>query len=197
MWDWIVANYFELIASLLGLIGIFLQIKQKPLYWLVSLVMVTMYIWVYLQAKFYADMSLQVYYFGVSIYGWFHWVFGRNRNNSSEKPKLSVAHLKSRDWKLSILLSVILFIVIYFILKKFTDSPVPLGDAFTTSLSFIATWMLARKIIENWLFWIVVDAVSVGLYFYKGLYPTAILFIVLTFMAFIGYREWKNDLKKV
>ena len=77
---------------------------------------------------------------------------------------------------------------------KFTDSKVPVGDAFTTALSITATWLLARKILENWLFWIVVDLISTILYVYKSLYPSAILFFVLTVLAVIGYFKWKKAL---
>src|SRR6056297_704901 len=196
IWDWLAGNYFELIAALLGVVSIFLQIKQNHLYWLVALVMVSMYIYVYYESKFYADMSLQIYYVVVSIYGWLHWLFGdKKRKKNGEEKKLPVSKLKRKEWLLSIAVSIGLFFIIWFILDKFTDSPVPIGDAFTTALSFVATWMLARKLIENWLFWIVVDVVATGLYIYKGLYPTAALFLFLTVMAFIGYFEWKKDLK--
>lgn len=159
--------------------------------------MVSMYIWVYYQSKFYADMSLQVYYLVISIYGWLHWVFGKNKRKKQDgEKKLPVARLSGKEWWWSILGSVVAFVIIWYILKNYTDSPVPVGDAFTTALSFVATWMLARKIIENWLFWIVVDLVSTGLYIYKGLYPTAMLFLFLTVMAVIGYNAWKKDLTK-
>ncbi|MFO7790923.1 MAG: nicotinamide riboside transporter PnuC [Bacteroidales bacterium] len=197
IWHWITGNYFELIAAALGVFSIFLQIRQKPAYWLVALIMVSMYIWVYYQSKFYADMSLQVYYLVVSIYGWLHWVFGKNKRKKQDgEKKLPVARLSGKEWWWSIMGSVVAFFVIWYILKNYTDSPVPVGDAFTTALSFVATWMLARKIIENWLFWIVVDLVSTGLYIYKGLYPTAVLFLFLTVMAVIGYKAWKKDLTK-
>ncbi len=78
------------------------------------------------------------------------------------------------------------------ILDKFTDSPIPYWDAFTTAVSFTATWMLARKILEHWILWILVDAVSMGLYLYRGLYPTLVLFTIYTTMAAIGYFEWKK-----
>ncbi|MGC9331674.1 MAG: nicotinamide riboside transporter PnuC [Bacteroidales bacterium] len=197
LWNWIAENYFELTAAALGVFSIFLQIKQNPLYWLVALVMVSMYIRVYYQTKFYADMSLQVYYFVVSIYGWLHWVFGKNKRKKQDgERKLPVSRLTDMEWTWSVLASGVLIVVIWQILTHFTDSPVPVGDAFTTALSFVATWMLARKIIENWLFWIIVDLVSTGLYIYKGLYPTAVLFLFLTIMAVIGYKAWKKDLTK-
>ena len=196
MWDWIVQNWFELTAAALGFVGIVLQILQKPSYWLVSLIMVSMYIVVYFRSGFYADMSLQVYYFVVSIYGWFFWMFGKKRHQEDNKKNLPVSKLSGKGWLYSAGASVGFFFLIWFILVKLTDSTVPVGDAFTTALSFVATWMLARKILENWLFWIVVDTVSVGLYIYKGLYPTAALFLFLTGMAFVGYRVWKKELKK-
>ena len=82
--------------------------------------------------------------------------------------------------------------LLFLILRNFTDSPVPLGDAFTTSLSIVAMWMLSRKYLEQWLFWVVVNVVCVALYFWKGLYPTAILYTVYVIVAVLGYFRWKR-----
>ena len=87
---------------------------------------------------------------------------------------------------------VIIFAGIWFVLERFTDSTIPGWDAFTTALSIVATWMLAHKIIEHWYLWMIVNVVSIGLYLYKGLYPTVILFIVYAIMAFVGLREWNR-----
>jgi nicotinamide mononucleotide transporter len=92
--------------------------------------------------------------------------------------------------------ALVLFFVIAWILLEFTNSDLPYWDSFTTSLSFVATWMLARKKLENWLIWIVVDAVSVGIYIYKELYPTAVLFLFLTVLAYVGYLRWQKDMFK-
>ena len=182
--DWV-----EIIAAILGLVGIGLQIKQSHWYWLTSILMVLLYIYVFYQAKFYADMSFQFYYLAVSIYGWYLWLAKRENNDS----KLTVNKLTKKSLSLSIIVSAILFALIYLILKRFTDSPIPAGDAFTTALSITATWLLAKKYIENWIFWIVVDAVSTILYIYKGLYPTAVLFTALTVLAFVGYFKWRKE----
>jgi nicotinamide mononucleotide transporter len=80
------------------------------------------------------------------------------------------------------------------VLKSFTDSDVPWGDGFTTAGSIMATWMLARKVLEHWLVWIVVDSVAAGLYFYKGLYPSFTLYLIYTFIAVIGYFQWRKSL---
>jgi nicotinamide mononucleotide transporter len=93
-------------------------------------------------------------------------------------------------------ITIAVFLLYYFILARYTDSPLPISDSFTTALSITATWMLAKKLIEHWLLWIVVDAVSAGLYFYKELYPTAVLFILYTIMAVVGFVEWKKETNK-
>jgi nicotinamide mononucleotide transporter len=92
--------------------------------------------------------------------------------------------------------SVFLFLVIYFILKKYTDSPIPLPDAYTTSFSLVATWMLTRKKLEHWIFWIFIDVASVAMFLYRGMYPTVILFVIYTVMAVTGYFRWNNSMKK-
>jgi nicotinamide mononucleotide transporter len=192
IFSWIGDNYFELIAAGLGFIAIFLQIRQNVWYWMVSIIMVSMYIYIYIDAKLYADMSLQVYYLVISIYGWYMWLFGSTIND--HKTSLRVSSTSSRLRVILSLLSIVLFFLIAWFLIHFTNSDLPYWDSFTTSLSFIATWMLARKKIENWLIWIVVDAVSVGIYIYKELYPTAVLFLFLTVLAWVGYRQWQKDL---
>jgi len=198
-------DYIEIIAAVLGLIGIFLQIKQHPLYWLTSILMVSLYIYVFYNSKFYADMSFQFYYLVISIYGWTYWIKDTrlkkinsrtenvNINIKIDKPqKLSVKKLKLKHLFISIIISLVLWVLIYIILDRFTNSDVALGDSFTTALSIVATFLLARKYIENWIFWIIVDFISTILYVSKGLYPTAILFIVLTILAFVGFFKWKN-----
>ena len=193
MLNYISLHWFEIIAATLGIIAIYFQIKVKPFYWIISLVVSSMYIVVYFSAKLYADMSMQFYYVGMSIYGLYVWLSG---NNNSDKKTIPISKIKNfKSWIIIVLISALSFIIIGYILKNFTDSNVPWWDSFTTSLSFVATWMLARKKIENWLIWIVVDATSVALYIYKQLYPTTILFIVLTLLAIVGYFQWKRELR--
>ena len=194
--EWLNIHWLEVSGMFLGFISIFLQIKQSKWYWPVSIVMVSLYIVVYFQSRFYADMSLQVYFFIIGFYGWYFWVFGNKTKKQKTDAKLEITTLTQIAWVKALLASLFFYIIIAFILVRFTNSDVPYGDAFTTALSFVATYMLARKILENWLFWFVADIVSVGLYFYKGLYPTAILFIVLSILAIVGYRKWKIDMNR-
>lgn len=191
--DWIIVNWFETTAATIGLISIFLQIKQNAWYWGVSIVMVTMYIWVYIEAKLYADMSLQVYYLIVGVYGWWAWLFGGKLKHGEKKLPVSKTNLKL--WSILLLVMVSSFFAMGWILSNYTDSTVPWWDAFTTALSFAATWMLARKKLENWFVWIIVDIASTVIYYFKGLYPTMILFVILTALAVVGYFQWKKDLQ--
>ncbi len=191
---WISGNYFEVIAALLGFVAIFLQIRQNVWYWLVSIVMVSMYIYIYIKARLYADMSLQVYYLVISFYGWYLWLFGK-KSDEGRQEQLPVSSTSLPLRIRLVIITVVLFFFIGWFLQTFTDSDLPWWDSFTTALSFVATWMLARKLIENWLVWIVVDAVSAVIYIYKGLFPTAVLFFFLTVLAVVGYRSWLRDLK--
>lgn len=191
--DWAIRNWVEILGTVLGVIYVFLSIKQNILTWLTGLLTSVLYIYVFFVSKFYADMALQVYYVWVSIYGWWLWSKGVDTKKGHEV--LPVSNLKQKPALILVTISLILWLGIYFILKYFTDSPLPVGDAFTTALSIVATWMLAKKIIEHWLIWIVVDFVSLLLYIYKGLYPTSIMFVVYTVAAAWGYFEWKKQLK--
>ena len=189
--SWLVANWVEVTGTVLGLIYIFLSIKQNIFTWPVGLLASTLYVYVFFVAKFYADMALQVYYVVVSLYGWYFWLKGNPKENS----QLEVSQTPQKLWLWLVGASVLFFVLIEFVLQHYTDSPVPMGDALTTALSLVATWMLARKYLEHWLIWIFVDFFSALLYAIKGLWPTVILFLVYTIMAFVGYLKWRNELK--
>lgn len=191
--NWLSGNYIELLGAILGFAYIFFSIRQSILTWPVGLLTSLLYVWVFLVSKLYADMGLQMYYVAISIYGWYEWLRG-NQANHSEPIQVSRLSLKL-GFKLAII-SLIIFFLIWYILENYTDSTVPVADSLATALSIVATWMLARKILEHWLVWIFVDAFSIGLFWYKELYPTVILFVVYTVMAYIGFIEWKKEFRK-
>lgn len=189
---WILENYLELIGTISGLIYLYFEIRQKVWLWPLGLITSAVYAVVFFQSKFYADMSIQFYYIGISIYGWYWWLHGGEREGNAELP---VTRLNA---KLGVTLSVftiLCFYVIAVVLRDYTDSPVPYGDAFTTALSITATWMLARKIIEHWWLWLIINTVSLALYIYKGLYPTSVLFFFYATMSVVGYYQWKKTMR--
>lgn len=190
---WFFEHWIENVAVITGLAYIFLSVRQNIWCWLFGIISSALYLIVFFNSKIYADMALQFYYVIMGVYGWVHWARLDSIHTDAALPvaKLSV----KLGWILS-LITVVLFFVIALLLIHFTDSPVPWIDAFTTALSFVATWMLARKILEHWIIWIVVDAVSMGLYLYRGLYSSIILFGVLTFLAVLGFIQWNKQWKK-
>lgn len=190
---WISQNYIEFLGSIFGLLYILFSIKQNIWCWPIGFITSALYIYVFFVSKFYADMGLQVYYVVISLYGWYHWMFGAK---SKKQDNLKITKTGLRAGVILFLMNTVIFIFIAYVLVNFTDSEIPYWDAFTTSASFVATWMLARKMIEHWIIWIIVDSVSLGLYIYKGLYPTVILFAVYTVLALLGYLEWKKAIKK-
>ena len=190
--EWLSGNIIELLGAILGLAYIYFSIRQHILTWPIGLFTSVFYIKVFYQSGFYADMGLQMYYVVISIYGWLYWLQG---SKPVDKDKIPVKRTSKKLWLIIGIITIIVYAVILFILLNFTDSSVPYMDSLTTALSITATWMLARKYIEHWLIWIFVDLFSTGLYIYKSLWPTVILFLVYTIMAVLGYSEWRKDLK--
>lgn len=191
---WFSENYIEFLGAILGIVYIFFSIRQSIWTWPVGLLTSALYVAVFFISKLYADMGLQMYYVLISMYGWYEWLRG---DTASHAGSIRISRLNMRLSLVLSAISILLFAIIWFILKNFTDSPVPMADALATALSIVATWMLARKILDHWLVWIFVDAFSIGLFIYKQLYPTVILFIVYTVMAYLGYREWKKEYQLV
>ncbi len=189
MADWLNGNYIEVLGVLLSIAYLWLSIRQNILLWPVGILSAVMYIIVFYDSKFYADMGLNAYYFVISIYGWIHWS-NRGGEKNAGLPVTNVGVIRA-----TVLLGIILvlFAVTGYLLDHLTDSPVPYWDALTTAASVVATWMLTRKILEHWILWVFIDIVSMGLYIYRGLYPTAILFAIYTTMAVIGFVQWKRS----
>jgi len=189
---WLSSHYIEIVGTILSILYVFLSIKQNIWLWPTGIISSLFYCYIFFDSKIYADMSLQVYYVVVSIYGWYFWIKKTNVNNET---KLNPQKISYNMAIILLLTTGILFLIISQILINFTDSVIPYLDAFTTSASFIATWMLVKKYIEHWFIWIVVDTLSSGIYFYKELYFTVFLYIVYSLMAIVGYIEWKKSLK--
>ena len=208
IFNWISNNFIEIFGAVTGIIFVFLEIRQTIWLWPVGLVTSAVYIWVFFTSKFYADMSLQGYYLVISCLGWYWWTRGKKRRLRSKATKfreaeagewesgeLQVTRLKLRTSVVLAIVFVLLYIVMWFVLTRLTDSPVPVRDSFITSLSIIATWMLARKIYEHWYLWIVVNFVSAVFFLTRGLYPTVILYTVYGIMSFVGLVAWKKTIK--
>ncbi|MDP4188091.1 MAG: nicotinamide riboside transporter PnuC [Bacteroidota bacterium] len=188
-------HYIEWAGAILSLAYLFFSIKQNILLWPLGIISSALYVVVYLNTKLFALCGLQVYYVFISIYGWWFWKRGKTKG-SKDKGDIPITHGSPSQTVVLTLITLSLFVLFAFILKRFMNSDMPYADSFITSLSIVATWMLARKIIDQWLVWIVADGISIVLYVYKGMYPTVALFIAYTVMAVIGYISWKKELQK-
>ena len=183
--------WIEIFGVVTGILYVILEVKQNRFLWPLGIITSAAYIYIFSSGKFYADMGLQVYYVLISIYGWYYWSRGGERSGKGELP---VVRINRQQLILLFLTFVFSWVLIYLVLDRYTDSSVPLGDSFTTALAIVATWMLTRKIIEQWFLWIIANVVSIALYIYKGLYPTVILYAVYAGMAVYGYLEWKRSM---
>jgi nicotinamide mononucleotide transporter len=192
MADWIATHIVEIFGAVTGIIYVFLEIKQNIWLWPVGIATSATYIFVFRDNGFYADMLLQVYYLVISLYGWWAWWRG-TPDNKTEKEELRIKRLNLKTSLWAALSFILIFALMWYSLDKWTNSPVPLWDAMITSLSVVATWMLTRKILEQWHVWILANAIAVIIYICKGMYPTAVLFVVYFLMAIEGLREWKRD----
>jgi len=202
--SWISNNWIEIFGAVAGIIYVFLEVKQNLWLWPVGIVTSAVYIWVFFTGKLYADMSLQVYYLVISCLGMYWWIKGSelraqsagqiSKGDSGIHGMLKVTRVNLKLGLILLIIFLALFSVMYFVLARFTDSPVPGWDSFITSLSVVATWMLARKIFEHWYLWIVVNSVAVVLFITRGLYPTVVLYIIYGIMSFVGLREWRRSM---
>lgn len=183
-------TWLEAIAVIFGLLSVWYARAQNILVFPTGIVSVLIYVYICYGAKLYADMGINVYYFIMSVYGWYFWT--RKSANQHETP---ITHNNRLDWILSIGLFALAYLLIYFPLQQYTDSDVPGWDSLTTSLALVAMLLMARKKVENWLAWIATDIISVPLYFYKGLILTSFQFFVFLILAVMGYMEWKKALK--
>lgn len=177
----------EIIGAVIGLLYLYLEYNANKWLWPVGVLMPIVYVWIFFQSKFYADMGINVYYFFASIYGWVRWT-----KHKSEGAGLPIRHTPRRYIIPILTIGTALFAAIAFILIRFTDSPVPYGDSFTTALSILGMWLLAHKYVEQWWFWFFVNIISCGLYVWKGLYPTSILFAIYSVISVFGYLKWKR-----
>lgn len=186
-------NALEIIGACIGLLYLYLEYRANVWLWPVGIVMSLFYVVIFFHGKFYADAAVYLYYIGANVYGLVAWLRSKD-NQKGESVPLRIVHTPKRQILPLALVSAALWLAIFLVLRRFTDSPVPWGDAFTTALSVVAMWMLAQKQLEQWLLWVVVNAVSLCLYVWKGLYPTAVLFAVYTAVAVMGYFNWKKEM---
>ncbi len=178
----------EIVAALFGVVSVFLSVRQNIWSWPTAIVNVGLYILIFGEARLYADAGLQVVYVVLNAYGWYHWLYG-----GKNRTELPVSRTPLRMWGVLAAIGVAGSLALGSFLARFTPDPVPYLDASTTTTSLIAQWMMTRKLLENWIIWVAVDVVYIGIYVTRSLKPTAVLYLVFLFLSIFGYVQWRRS----
>ena len=182
-------SYWELLAVVLGIAYLLLAVRESLWCWYAAFFSTAIFLYLFWDVNLLMESALRVYYLVMAVYGWWHW------QQSADNSDGTTAELVISSWPLrrhaqaigAVLLASLLSAAL---LKQYTNAALPLLDSFTTWGSILTTWMVTRKILENWLYWLVIDSVSIYLYLDRGLYLTALLFLAYLIIIIFGYRKW-------
>lgn len=190
MEQFIQTSALEWFGTVTGFACVFLAARQHILNWPVSILSIIAFSALFYQHKLYGDAVLQVYFFGTAVYGWYYW---SKRAAEHRKP---VVRLDAGQMLMVCGVTVVLSLLLGGALDRFTDSDVPFADGACTAISFVAQFLMTRKVVQNWLLWILVDIAYIPLYLYKGLALTAVLYLVFAGIAYMGYKDWNRSWKE-
>ena len=202
MMDFITSHGLDIFTTVLGLVYILLEYRASIWLWLVGIIMPALDVWLYWGHGLYGDAGMAVYYTLAAIYGYVVWKWGKKHHATKETAdedkgkELPITSMRKSLYLPTLVFFLIAWVATYYVLVTFTNSTVPLQDSFTNALSFVGLWALARKYIEQWFFWIIVDAVCCYLYVVKGIPFKAGLYGLYVIIAFAGYFKWKKMMKK-
>ncbi len=180
-------SLLEAAAVSCGLFSVWYSKNRSILVYPTGLMSVLIYVYLCYQHGIYADMALNMFYGLMSLYGWYRW-----QNGAYDDDRIVIGSLTGRGQLNYFVVSCALWLLIYLWLTKSTDSTVPILDSFTTGFAITGMLLMAEKKIENWIYWIVVDAISIPLFWYKGLYLTSLQFFIFCILAWLGLREWRR-----
>lgn len=183
-------SWLELVAAVLALAMVGCNMREIHWGWPLAIVSSLLYVAVFAEARIYGDASLQVFFAVVAFWGWLQWLRGHRADGSA----LRVSRLSPRGAALALVACALAWPAVALFLRRFTDTDVPWWDAFPTAVSLVGQYLLARKYIENWLVWLVVNTVSVGLFAYKGLWLTTLLYALFIGLSWLGWQAWKRRL---
>lgn len=195
MTEFIESHWLDMLTTILGLAYIILEYRASIWLWAVGFVMQSLGIVLYYQKGLYADCGMEFYYLAMTVYGFIHWILP-NKDHETGSSERAITHFPMRLAIAWSFITLTAWGVLYWFLATFTDSTVPLADSFTTALSFVGIWALARKYLEQWLIWIVVDIVTFILYFYKDIPFKGSLYCLYSIIAIFGYFKWKKLCKE-
>lgn len=180
-------NFLEPLAAVLAIVYLVLAIRQILACWYAAFVSSLIYLWIFFDARLYMETALQIFYAAMAVYGWYQWRYG-----GAGHAGVRISVWRPRQHAMAIT-GVLVFAAAFGWMLTSTDAAFPYLDSFTTVAAIVTTWMVARKVLENWIYWFVIDSVSVYLYTARDLYLTAGLFLLYLVLVVIGFRAWLED----
>ena len=181
----------EWIAAIAGAVSVFLSARQNIWSWPTAIVNVSLYVIIFFRSGLYSDMGLQVVYLALSIYGWHQWLHG----GAGHTP-LRVSRASARVWAISAVAAVAFWLLLWQLTARLPGVSLAPLDSGLTTLSLVAQWMMTRKILENWVLWIIADLVYVPMYIHKDLHVTAGLYAVFLVLAVMGFVQWRASYRQ-
>jgi len=192
LWENILnTTLIEIIAVIFGMASVWFAKKENILVYPTGIVSVLIYVYICFFARLYADMGINFFYFLMSVYGWYMWT----RKGEARIP-LAISRTRWQGHVFNISAGIVMFFILNYVLRNFTDSDVPSWDSLTTAIFIVGMWLMARKKIDNWIAWMLGNLISIPLYFYKGLVFTSFQYIVFLVLAVAGYIEWDRKLRE-
>ena len=188
---WWAAHGLEAVAVLFGITSVLLSVRQNIWSWPTALVNVTLFFVLFYKEGLYSDMGLQAVYFVLSLYGWYQWLYG-----GAGRTELRVSRISARVVAILFPVAVVVWLTLGTLTSRLPGAAVPYLDAALTAGSLAAQWMMTRKLLENWMLWIALDAVYIGMFVFKGLYLTAGNYAVYLVLAVFGHTAWKRSLRQ-
>ena len=175
----------ELVAVMLGIAYLLLAMRENPWCWYAAFVSTALFLYLFWHVQLVMETALQVYYLGMAIYGWWQW-----RHGGVAGGQLAISSWGPARHLLALGLVLVLATISGALLARYTEAALPFLDSFTSWGAVLTTWMVARKVLENWLYWLLIDSLSIYLYLDRELYLTALLYLAYLVIALFGYRQW-------
>lgn len=202
IFDWFFSQYngvpthlvvLELIGIFFGFLSVWYSKQENILVYPTGIISTAIFVYILWVYVLLGDMLINAYYFVMSIYGWYYWT-----RTASDSPQIPVRRTTKKEhiWSAVLFLLAILFILVVYAVNKKLEGWTAYVDTLTTAIFFVGMWLMAKKKLENWIYWIIGDIISVPLYFYKGLIFTSFQYLVFTIIAIYGYKAWKKSLNK-
>ncbi|MCG7409672.1 nicotinamide riboside transporter PnuC [Paenibacillus sp. ACRRX] len=188
---WTSSSTLEIVATTTGLLSVWLTARENIWCWPIGLVNVACFFVMFYDAKLYADMTLQIFFFAFSVQGWIVWLTRRGADKVRPTVRMS------STWRIWLAAAIVGITVAWgYLLATYTDASIPYLDALVATLSLAAQYLLSQKIWESWYFWITVDVLSIGMYMYKGLFTVGCLYVVFLAIAIAGLLQWQRGMEK-